>query len=185
MVVERIPSTTIEIAQGQDWTVEYRILAPETVQLAADAADGATTLSILPLQRDLSNGDKLLFGDGARIVTLGAAASAGDVTLTVSAINGPLYRTDKGQKIRDITGWTIEWELLKEAGDATPEIATGDVTINITSGTEGVVQVTVPDEDTEDLEVDRAYVATLWRKDDGSERPLAYSTVYLRARGHQ
>lgn len=180
MVAETLPPQTVEIAKAQDWTLQFRVLAPEKVTLDAPALASAIALTIKPLETALSNGDKLLFGKNT-VVTLGAAAAAGVTSLTVSAIAGPLQQGDVGQKIRDLTGYTIEMEVLENAGDATPLISlTGaDITLHTQTAEErGLVDVAGVAADTSSL-TPGDYAWALWRRNSGTTRPLATGTFKL------
>jgi hypothetical protein len=172
------------VAKGQDWTVEWRVLAPETVQLGADAAIGADALTVLPLEAALASGDKLLFGENT-VVTLDGAVAAGAESVPVTTTTVKLRKGDVGQKIRDLTGYTVEFELSAKAGDATPLIADADVTVTVLTQTgedRGKVQVAVPDTETDDLAAG-SYFGALWRRDAGSERPLATASVTIKEAG--
>lgn len=174
----------LELAKGQDWTLRLRILAPERVELAANAIAGATALTLKPLGAARANGDKLLFGENT-VVTLSAGAAAGAISLAVSALPGPLNSGDRGQLIRDLTGFTIGFEALTAGGDATPVISkTGvDVTLaNQTGDDRGFVEIAGVAADTASLALGHYYAAA-WRRNSGSSRPLAEFGLVISAKG--
>lgn len=59
------------------------------VHVAANAASSATTIYVLPLEGDIANGSTIVFSCGVT-ATLSAGATAGDKTLTVSALSGAI-----------------------------------------------------------------------------------------------
>lgn len=173
---------TLEIPKGQDFTFELRVFAgngegdkPERVQLNASAAAGATSLVIKPLEYALSSGDKLLFGK-TTIITLTAGAAAGVEALAVSAIPGTLHSGEFGHKVQDLTGYTIEMEVLNERGEATPVISlTGaDITIPSQAGdSRGIVNVSFAAVDTSPAAVlAKHYYGVVWRRNAGAQRRL-------------
>lgn len=168
-----------ELARGEDAVLECRVFSHETVKLTADALEAATALTVAPLEWALSNGDKLLFGLNT-VVTLTAGAAAGAVALTVSALAGPLRAGDVGQKLRDLTGYTIQYELLAKRGDATPVFAKSGAAITIPSqagDSRGIVQVAVAAADTLSIPAAGSYFDAYWRTDSGSKKPLSYGPV--------
>lgn len=170
--------------KGRDFEIVHRILAPELVTLRADAAAGATSLLIKRLEDALSDGDALIVGKNM-LVTLDGAAAAGVELLAVDAIPGRLFEGEILQKVRDLTGYTIEWELLAARGDATPLIATGSVTIQLltqSGATIGQVRITGAAALTTALDPGRYFYA-LWRRNSGSRRPLAYGDIVLEEAG--
>lgn len=172
------------IAIGQDASIVFRVLAPEKVELASNAAAAATSLSVKPLRDALSSGDKLLFGENT-VVTLSAGASAGAITVAVDAIPGTLQSGEKGQKIRDLTSVTLEFEVVENGGDATPVIANGDVTITPATQTgvdRGKVTVFIADTVTATLEA-KSYLYSLWNRTANNYRPVAYGTFEARELG--
>ena len=184
--------SAIEIAKAQDFTIEVRVLEGSgrlggqavSVRVAADAAAGATTLVVSPLDDALANGDKLLYGIN-HVVSLGADAAAGATSLTVSALSAPLRLGDIGRKLRDLTGYTIEFEMLKRGADATPLISKtgGSITIPSQAGADrGKVQVACVSTDTVNIAPGQYYGA-LWRRNAGSSRPLAEMDVTISAKG--
>lgn len=165
---------TIEVAKGQDWTIQYRILAPERVRLAADAAEDATSLLIQPDHAALASGDKLMYGENV-ILTLTSACAVGVKTLAVSATPCILPATSWLQKVRDLTGYTLELEVLTRRGDATPLISkTGaNVTIlNQTAELRGLVEVAGLAADLAAMQPG-LYFVTFWRTNAGTKRPLS------------
>lgn len=179
-VVDTREHEPYEIVRGQDAVLECRVMSHETVRLNSDAATGATTLNINPLDYALASGDKLLFGEST-VVTLSGVAAAGVVAVPVTALAGPLRSGDLGQKIRDLTSFMIEYELLAQRGDATPLIAPADVTVSILTQTgddRGKVQVSIPAAKTLANILDAGSLFdAYWKTDAGSKRPLAYGTV--------
>lgn len=172
------------IAKGQDWVIEFRVLSAEGVELAADAVTGATSLAVKVLEDSFLTGDMLLFGKNT-VITLSGPAAAGATTVAVTAIPGPLGSGQRGRKIRDLTGFTMEFEVLEGFGDATPVIATGAVSITpaTQTGTDrGKVQVAGLAATTTSLAPKR-YAYALWRTNAGSKRPLAFGDFDISERG--
>jgi len=173
-LITTIPNEPIRVAKGQDATIRRRVRAIEWAQLTADAASGATTLNVKPLAYALASGAKLLFGENY-VITLSAAADAGDVALTVTAIDGPLKTGDYGQMVRDLTGYTIVIEVLSNRGDATPVITLSgaDVTLATQTGVDrGIVDLALVAADTASLDAG-VYFWSMWKTDAGTTRPLA------------
>lgn len=181
MTIDTLPQQRLDIAKGQDCTLQVRVLAPETVVLNADALAGASTLTIRPLDYALASGDKLLFGKST-VVTLSGAAAAGVTSLSVSAIAGPLRAGDAGQKIRDLTGYAITLEVLSNRSDATPHISRSCNVLTQTGDDRGHVQFVLVEADTSSLEA-KSYYWTAWRRNAGSMRPQAEGTLVLSERG--
>jgi len=169
-----VPFTHLRKAIGDETPFELRVRAPEWCQLTADAAAAATSLAVRPLPHALASGDKLIFGENT-VVTLSGAAAAGVVALPVSATPGPLSAGDVGQKLRDLTGFTLVFEALSNRGDATPliTISGDDVTIATQTGIErGKVQFTCLAAKTASLSPSTLYWS-IWRRNVGSARPEA------------
>lgn len=173
-------SQKVPIAKGQDWTIEFRVRAgdghgnPIRVRLTADAASGATSLTIDGKHPALASSDELLFGEDF-VVALSGACAAGVQTLSVTAIAGPLRSGDVLEKLQDLTGYTIQMEVLSRAGDATPLIASSDVTVTLatqTAADRGKVQVAGLAATTASLDAG-SYYAALWRRNAATARPLA------------
>lgn len=174
------------IAKGQDWLLEHYVLAPELVRLSANAAAGATSLNVEPLGDALAAGDMLLFGANT-VVVLTSSAEAGEASLAVQALAGPLLAAERGQKIRDLTGYTIEFELLSKAGDATPVVSNDDVTVTVLTpqsetDKRGKVQTAGAAAVLDDVSAG-TYFYGLWRTDAGSKRPLAFGDFEVVERG--
>jgi hypothetical protein len=177
----------VRLAKSQDQIIELRVLAGAgreddliSARLTADALTGATSLVVLPLSDALASGDKLLFGENT-VVTLTGAAAAGVTSLAVSALAGPLRSGDVGRKLQDLTGYTIEAEILTRRGDATPLISlTGaDITLATQTGDDrGKVQIGVVAADTTSLTAGNYYGAA-WRRNAGTSRPLVEFEVEL------
>lgn len=171
-------STRIDLAKGEDRLLAFRVSTGDTVQLSDAAAAAATSLSIKANKTALSSGDKLLFSDNV-VLTLSGSVAAGAVTASVSALPGPLARGDVGKLIQDITGFTLQFEVLTRAGDATPLIAKN---ATISDATGGVCRVQIDADDSDDLDPGSYYWA-LWRRDSGDSRPIAEGTLALREGG--
>lgn len=179
-----IARLTLLLAKGQDWMLELRVMASERVQLAAPALAGATSLTIYPLEDALATGDKLLF-DVNTVITLSAPATPGTTTLAVSAIPGPLRQGAVGQKMQDLTGYSIEFEALHSRGDTTAVITKSGASVTILpqgGDDRGKVQIDGVAADTANLEP-KTYFAAVWRRNAGSARPLAEGDLILREAG--
>lgn len=173
-----IPHNDIEAAVGQDLTIQVRVLAPEKVRLIDPALVGATSLNVDPIEDALSNGEKLLFRKNIE-VTLAADAAAGSTSLTVVAITSPLQSGLIGQKIRDITGYTISLEVLATPADATALVSKDFTLVTPTSG---IAQASILAADIDDL-TPASYYWTAWRTNTGSKRPLIEGDFILAEKG--
>lgn len=172
----------VEVAKEQDFTFEVLVLAGTGdplnpyfgCTLNADALLGATTLVVKALPYGLTNGDMLLFDNGL-VVTVGADALAGAGSLTVSAIGAALRSQQVANKLQDLTGYTIQCEVLTHAGDATPLItySGGAVVIPSQSATtgRGRVQISGVVADTTSIAAGE-YFGAVWRRNAASARPL-------------
>ena len=181
----------IEIAKGQDGTFELVVFSsngqgkPVQVVLTADAAIGATSLSVRGDHPDIADDDVLLFGDNVRVQT-SAATVAGDTSLAVDATAGPLKAGDIGRKLQVLTGYTIQGEVLTRRGDATPLItwSGADVTIPTQTvvGNTGRVQIAFLAADTSSLSPG-SYYGAIWKRDSGTSRPLWEGVVRITEAG--
>jgi len=174
------------ITKGQDWIIEHTILGPvsESLELTGAVEAGATTLYVKPLKADWQAGEKVQF-EGSTVITLTVGASAGAVSVPVAAIPGPLPPAIRGRKLRDLTGYTLEYEVLATPAQETPIIASAELAITIldqTGNLRGKVRVQGPRATTIDLPAKRYFYA-LWRNNDGSRRPIAWGDWDLRERG--
>lgn len=115
-------------------------LLRHTVVLVADAAVGAEILNVSPLQYNITSGSTLTFG--TTVVTLSANATAGDRTLSVTAISAAITKnsTAKGDPI-NLTGKSARAHIRKTFADTTPA-ATFTCTI-ISPPTLGQVQLSL------------------------------------------
>lgn len=177
----------ITVRKAQDCTVEVMIFAGSGrglgndltdfvhAQLAADALAGATTLTVRPLEDDLASGDMLLFGKNT-VVTLSGAAAAGTTTIAVNAIPGLLRSGEVGKKLQDLTGFTVEAEVLANRGDAAPIISKtgGSVTLlnQAQASGRGRVQIALAAADTSG-QIAGSYYGSVWRRNVGSARQEA------------
>jgi hypothetical protein len=184
MRFERVPNVEFEIAKGQTWAYEFRVLAPEAVQLSADVGIGEDALPVLALDDALASGDKLLFGENT-VVTLDGAAAAGAESVPVATTTVRLRKGDVGRKIRDLTGFDEQFEVLTQSGDATPVIA--DAALTVTPATQsgddrGKVTVSGAPGTTTSLGVG-SYFGALWNRESSEERPQATASIKLVAKG--
>lgn len=179
------PPQNFAIAKGQDWPLEIRVFGPEkSLKLTADAAAAGTSLTVNPDHPALSDGDKFLFGEHV-VVTVDGNVAAGTRTVTVDALAGPLQSGEVGRLLRDLTGWTVEMEVLARAGDALPVISKtgGDVLILTQSGADrGKLQISGSAADTEDVDAGE-YTWFVWRRDSGEQRPIARGLLRIEEAG--
>lgn len=171
---DEIPWETITVAKGESFTRYVRVLGPERVQLIADAAASATILTVKADHPSLASGDKLLFGTNI-ILTLTEACLAGDTSLVVTAIVGPLSAGSYLQRIvKDLSGYTVSVEVVERRGDVTPLLT---LTPTVTDDTED------PGGTKSDVLVIAGTAAQVifgpgnyaffgWRTNSGSERPI-------------
>lgn len=180
---------TIRIAKGQDAVIEIIVRAGwdegevESVRLSAYAAAAATSLSIEPLKYALDSGDMLMF-PGNLVATLGDAGAIGATTLTVTALPGPIRQGVVGEKLRDLTGYTIALEILNSAEDTTPaltQIAGTNQTQSAITG-RGRVQFAIAAAASGAAEA-RRYYAAARKTDSGSVRPQWEGEVEIYAGG--
>lgn len=174
-----IGTQKLRVAKGQDQVLRQRIFAadprsgePIYAELAENAITGATSLTVRPLRNALASGDKLLFGENV-VLTLSAAAAAGGTTVALvgSALPGPLQAGDQGRKLQDLTGYTVNMEVLTNRGDATAVIALTGTPATQTGDDRGFVDFSLAAADTSGLAAGH-YFATSWRRNAGSSRPL-------------
>lgn len=173
---------TIEVKKGSDFAVEYRIRAgdghgkPIRVTVAADAAVGATSLTVNPDHPALANGDKLLFGEDV-VVTLSAACDAGDTSMDVTATTCAFDRGAQLDKLVDLTGYTIKAVVLQKRGDLAASAVIADTAFTVTLATQSGVdrgKVTISALAAATASKDAgSYYGALWRRNSGSTRPLA------------
>lgn len=179
-----IPQFKLTIPKGSDKTVRVRVTTGDYAEVGANAAAGATSITVKRLPQALSSGDKLLWGENV-VITLSANAAAGATSISVDAIPGPLYMGERLEKLRDLTGGTFEMEVLTNAADATPVIAASAITATLAtqSGSDrGIVDLAFADDDTDAITVGD-YYGVIWRRDSGAERPIAEGTVSIVPKG--
>ncbi len=125
------------IGQGETFATTFKIY--NTIAITETAEVGATTLKVLPLPHNLSNGASLKFGTVT--VTLSAGASIGAETLSVGAISGKILdNTTARGNLLDLTGKSVRAKIRKAYSD-TAALADfvctstnpGVVVINLTS----------------------------------------------------
>lgn len=82
---------------------------------------------------------------------------------------------------QDITGWEMEWILRRNPEDYSVSIskATGGDGIDIPTGSDGVANLSITDDDTIGLPAGR-YFHTLRRTDSGAEEVLSFGSAVLR-----
>lgn len=179
-----LPLQLLQIARSQDFAIELRALIPETVRLVSSAAIGVTALAIDADHPAFSSGEKFLFGNNI-VVTLNGACGAGVASLPVTATSGQLDSGEIGYRLRDLTGYTIEFEVLHKAGDAAPVISItgGSITILTQSGDDrGKYLVSGLAVATTNL-VPKNYYCAAWRRNAGTSRPIFEGTFVLRDAG--
>lgn len=99
-----------------------------------------------------------------------------------------IFQAD-GETRQDLTGWTgLSW-LVKEDPDDEDEDALVTKTlgsgITVTDAVQGVVTVTVSDDDIAELEGETAYYHELKRTDDGLETVLLFGRFQLAQAVHR
>lgn len=175
-----IPEQTITVAKGSDWVRFVRVYDKARIILSADAAAGATTLTLAPDHPAIASGDKILFGENVILTTSGSCA-AGATSLGVTAIPGPLKARAIGQRIvKDLSAYAIEFRVFAHRGasetlftlaEASGVTVGDDTTDPAGSGKSDVVQVDGDEDNTADLDAG-AYFWVLWRVDEGNEYPF-------------
>jgi hypothetical protein len=182
----------VDLAIGQDFSRELRILALDgagrrvSVTLAADAAAGATSLTVKPDHPALASGDKLLLGANV-IVTLSATCDVGTTSMAVTATPAALNTGQQLAKVQDLTGFTVQAEALASRGDATPVIASADITVTLATQTgndRGKLTLAVAAAVTAALDAAALYLA-VWRRDSGSKRLLYEASLRIQDAGFE
>lgn len=171
---------------GDDNIFRFHAVTGSLVLIAADAIVGATALTVRPLDEALTSGQVLLFivDEPERkrfvFVTLGANAAAGASSLTVTAITSALAVKQRGRRLQDVTGWTLEWVLRESAGFATAVLTKATPTaISIAADpTHGQIDLTIVAADTLALAPKR-YYHTLRRTGSGTNKVIAEGEAKL------
>lgn len=178
----------IVVSKGQDFAVEYRIRAgdghgkPIRVTVTADAAAGATSVSIKPDHPDLADNAVLLLGNDS-LVVLSAACPAGDTSLAVDALAFDLDTGNTLDLLIDLTGYTMKAVVLAQRGDVAADAVIADTALTVTVPTQtgnnygkcsfaGAAAATVS-------KAAGSYYGSFWRRDSGNVRPLAEFTFKL------
>lgn len=180
---------TVEVAKGQDFAIEVRVLAgdghgkPINVTLTADAAIGAESLSIKPDHPAFASGDMLLFGEDT-VIVLDEACAAGDPTMGVVATTFPMSAGTQLDKISDLTNYTsMKCVVLAKRGDAAVSAVIADSALAVTKATQsgiergkativGLAAATASKEP-------GSYYGAFWLRDSGAMRPFADFTFKL------
>lgn len=184
-----IPEQTITVVKGSDWTRYIRVFDGAQIVLSADAATGATSLTLAPDHPSIASGDKILFGENIILTTSGSCA-AGATSLGVTAIPGPLKAKAVGRRIvKDLSTYTLEFRMLAQRGDTASvfDIAatTGDdATDPAGSGKADIAQVTGDEDDTKD-ETAGSYYWALWNTVESAEKVLASGPFEIVEAGYQ
>lgn len=182
----------VDLTIGQDFSRTLRILAVDgdgrriAVVLTADAAAGATALTVKPDHAALASGDKLLLGSNV-IVTLSATCDVGVTSMAVTATPTALQTGQQLVKVQDLTGFTIQAEALANRGDATPVIASADLAVTLatqTANDRGKLTLAVLAAVTAALDPAWLYLA-VWRRDSGLKRVLYEASLRVGGAGFQ
>lgn len=185
-----IPEQEIRVSKGSDWTRYIRVLDGAAVQLSQDAS--ASPLTLAPDHPAIASADKLLFGENIILTTSGACA-AGATSLAVSSVPGPLKAKAVGRRIvKDLSGYELEFRVFVNRGDAaavftiteSDGVSVGDdATDPAGSGKADIVAVTGDEANTKDLDAG-SYFWSLWRADEGYEKPLASGPFLIEEKGY-
>lgn len=165
---------------GDDLVLDWYVTTGPAIEVAAAAAAGATSLTVLPLRRALADGARVRFGpegEAGIVATLTAAAGYGATSLAISALGGALQQGEVGAEVQALTGWTLEMTVTLPPASAV--LLTKAVTLQ--DAANGQARATLTDTDTETTLTGRSYFYRLRRTDAGNERTLAYGTLALRA----
>lgn len=124
--------------QGATYTCTFILRHKITITEAA--ASGATTLKVTSLQHNLGNGSTLTFGTVT--VTLTSVATAGDRTLTVSAISAAIAKnTTALGNLYDLTGKSARSNIRETYTSTT---ALGSFTCTVVSpATNGEIRISM------------------------------------------
>lgn len=168
------------IVLGNDITLQFNIVTGDDIVVSADMISGATSISVQPLKSSLASSDRIRFGN--LTVTLSALAKVGDTSLTISAAGGSVREGVKGQKVSNITGWTISFMVKVNPNNADAS-AVISKTATISDGSNGVASVAILRADTisgSTVLVPAAnYYYALTRTDSGSNTLLVYGTLTM------
>lgn len=183
----RRPEQTIRVAKGSDWTRNFRVFDGAQIVLSADAATGATTLTLAPDHPAIANGDKILFGENIIVTTSGASA-VGSTSLSVTALTGPLKAKAVGRRIvKDLSTYDLEFRVLTNRGDSTALLEIQGTSDDDTSDPNSpYVDVgLVTGDEANFASVDAGtYFWTLWDATEGGEKPLAQGPFILEEAGY-
>lgn len=170
---------------GEDKVFRFYVRTGADVECSAQAANGATSISVEPLEEALSSGDRVRFAPSSKagvVATLSAPAVVGATSLTVSATSGIIALGTVGRKVQDVTGYTSEWVLR----DGPTGAALLTKTPTITDALNGILEVAIADTDTVDasgtpiiIQPGR-YYHSLRKTNAGDESVLAHGECVLR-----
>lgn len=165
----------IEVFAGDDKTLVFHVVTGPEIQTTAAAATGATSLLVRPLEEAIADEAKVRFGN--LVVTLSAAAKVGDTSLAVDAIDGSIGRGERGRKVQDLTGFTVE--LTIENPSTSAALLTKAPTV--TSAANGVCQAAITDTETGTTLGAGSYMCRLRRTNDGFETTMVYDAFRVRS----
>lgn len=182
-----IPEQTIRVAIGSDWTRYVRVFDGATITLSADAASGATTLTLAPDHPAIASGDKILFGENVILTTSGACA-AGATSLSVTATAGPLKARAIGRRIvKDLSGYDLEFRVLTNRGDSTALLeiqgTSADDTTDPNSPKADIGSIVGDEANFTSVDAG-TYFWALWDATESSEVPLAQGPFELVEAGY-
>lgn len=164
---------------GEDKVFEHRVGTGAEIVASGAAANGATSLPVRRLKEALFINDKIRFGNV--VATVDTIALVGATSVGIASLVGNIYRNDKGEKVLNIAAMQFEWVLRTsaEAAAATFTKTTGAGEIVLTDAANGVLAVTILDDDTVNL-APAKYVYACRRTDAGSEGVVSHGEAVLR-----
>lgn len=181
------PETAIKVAKGSDWTRNFRVFDGARIALSADAATGATSLTLAPDHPAIATGDKIQFGENIIVTTSGASA-VGATSLSVTALTGPLKAKAIGRRIvKDLSTYDLEFRVMTNRGDSTAVLEIQGTSDDDTSDPNSpYVDVgLVTGDEANFTSVDAGtYFWALWDATEGSEKPLAQGPFILEEAGY-
>lgn len=159
---------------GEDKILRFYITTGQPIKISEDVNEGDTSIDVDPLSEGITSGSLIRYG--LIVLTTTATVQAGDISIPISATTGRILKGAIGRVVQPITSWTFTF-IVKAHPEATTAILT--LTPAIADATNGVVDVTIADTDTDAL-VPKEYTYKLWRTNAGFESVLAYGAFHLR-----
>lgn len=169
-----------DIWVGEDILLSWYVTTGDPIILRDDIEQGNNALSVMPTTEAILTGSLIRLGDITVEVTDDVAV--GSISIPTGTISASIFLNQSavgkaiGRVVQDVTGWTGEFVLRRRPGAAA--VLTKSMAIEDEST--GIVSVSIVKADTEDIPAGD-YWYSLRRTNSGSEVPIAYGNVTLRA----